>query len=122
MANVLKKCPFCGGAAFMVASTVQCEKCGVEMQAVNKVIAESKWNNRPTEWINVKDRLPEIGEEVIVYTPNGWSDVTALCRLIRYEGATEFYWDNHYGGSNFHLQEAVTHWMPLPALQQEVQP
>lgn len=67
------------------------------------------------EWISVDDRLPEIGDEVIVYTPNSRTKVTALCRLIRYEEDAEFFWDNFYGGTNFHLKESVTHWMPLPA-------
>lgn len=67
-------------------------------------------------WINIKDKLPPIGQNVIVYVPNGaWGPrVKALARFIRYEGAKEYYWDNHYGGNNTHVQEAVTHWMPLP--------
>lgn len=73
-----------------------------------------------SEWISVKDRLPEIGTEVIAWSPKSYTGlgqgrVTALCRLIRYEEATEFYWANHYpGNSNIHTQEAITHWMPLP--------
>ena len=66
-------------------------------------------------WVSVEDRLPEIGEEVIVYVPNSnRNKVTSLAMYIRYEGATEFHWDNQYGGSNIHLQNAVTHWQPLP--------
>lgn len=65
-------------------------------------------------WISVDDRLPDIGEEVMVYCPHKERrKVTALCRLIRYEGAEEYYWDNAYGGSNVHVQKSVTHWMPL---------
>lgn len=69
------------------------------------------------EWISVKDKLPPIGQEVIVYSPksnSGDGRVTALCRKIRYEEATNFYWDNDYGGSNVYVQDAITHWMPLP--------
>lgn len=71
------------------------------------------------KWISVKDRLPEIGQEVIVYCPSCKRKVTALCRLIRYEEAVNFYWDNSYGGSNIHVQDAVTHWMPLPEAPKE---
>lgn len=66
------------------------------------------------KWIRVEDGLPGVGQEVIVYCPESKKKVTALCRFYRYEGATSFYWDNYYGGSFTHIQEAVTHWQPLP--------
>jgi hypothetical protein len=70
-------------------------------------------------WVSVEDRLPELGEEVNVNvsTPNK-SYVTSLCRRIRFEGATDYYWDNAYGSSNLHLKQCVTHWQPLPAAPQ----
>lgn len=68
---------------------------------------------RPLEWVACKDRLPDIGDLVIVYTPKLDRKVKALMRLIPYEGATEFFWDDYRGGAT-HVQEAVTHWMPLP--------
>ena len=68
-------------------------------------------------WISVKDHLPEIGKEVLVYRPNSErGTVTALARFIRYEGASDFYWDNSYPGKgNMHLDTSITHWMPIPA-------
>jgi hypothetical protein len=66
------------------------------------------------EWISVKNGLPPIGQEVIVATPRGSRKVTALVRLIPHEGARDFYWDNAYGGKFTHVQDSVTHWMPLP--------
>jgi hypothetical protein len=74
-------------------------------------------NPNEPQWISVKDKLPEIGKEVIVFSPRsnqGKGRVTALSRYIRYEGAVDFYWDNSYGGRNVYVQEAITHWMPLP--------
>lgn len=64
------------------------------------------------QWIKCSGRLPEIGKEVNVYTATGI--VTSLCRYIRYEGATSYYWNNHNGQGNMYLQEAVTYWMELP--------
>lgn len=68
----------------------------------------------PKQWISVTDALPPIGQEVIVYCPKSSRKVTALMRLIPYEGAREFYWDNAYGGGNTHVQNSVAQWMPLP--------
>ncbi|MFI3155040.1 MAG: DUF551 domain-containing protein [Methylococcaceae bacterium] len=72
----------------------------------------------PKKWIDVNDALPPIGVEVIVFCPykkeNGRNPVTALCRLIRYEGDHTFYWDNNYGSNNTHVQNAVTMWQPMP--------
>lgn len=65
-------------------------------------------------WVRVEDGLPEMGQEVIVYCPKSSKKVTALCRFNRYEEDVKFYWDNFYGGSFTHIQEAVTHWMKLP--------
>lgn len=78
-------------------------------------ICKQEIEDAKPKWISIKDKLPEIGEEVIVYCPKCISrKVTALMRLIRYEGATEYFWDNSYGGSNVHVMHSVTHWMPLP--------
>lgn len=71
-----------------------------------------------SNWIRCNDKLPPIGQEVNCYVPSkrdmGRNPVTSLIRLIRHEAATDFYWDNNYGGSNIHLQDSVTHWQPLP--------
>lgn len=56
-------------------------------------------------WISVKDRLPEKGVEVLV-----WSWHTKLTRVWTLdEGGV---WEDEYG----YLQdfEDVTHWMPIP--------
>jgi hypothetical protein len=67
------------------------------------------------EWISVKDKLPEFGQEVIVFCPKSRHIVTALARFCRYEGDVKFYWDNYYPMDGFtHVQDAVTHWQKLP--------
>lgn len=71
------------------------------------------------EWqLCTPDNLPPIGTEVLVVVPSkidmGKNPVTALCRLIRYAGAQNYYWDNYYGGSNIHLEGSVTHWAYMP--------
>lgn len=56
--------------------------------------------NNMSEWISVKDRLPEIGERVLIYSRQ-------TLEAIRYEGK-KF---NRFGVS----VDDATHWMPLPA-------
>ena len=53
----------------------------------------------PSPWINVKDRLPEFGSQVLIYIPefSGQKDFIAVTLYI-------------------HLDcfQGATHWMPLP--------
>jgi len=64
-------------------------------------------------WIKVSDRLPQLGEEVNVYIPSHHA-VRSLSRGIRWEGDSEYFWRNAYGGDNYHAMEMITHWRPLP--------
>ena len=60
------------------------------------------------EWINVKDRLPEIGKEVLVCYDFGRMMVTAL---DGYWGTERLFWKYNNWITN---PISVTHWMPLP--------
>ncbi len=63
------------------------------------------------EWISVKDRLPEHGQDVIVYGPDG---VVAYVTYMANDNLlyTGFYFD--VGGEYITLLKGITHWMPLP--------
>lgn len=75
------------------------------------------------EWISTKDRLPEIGERVLVVTqaPNSLGPrVKVMARLIPYEGATDYWWQEmHFGACRaknaLPKNEWAHYWMPLPA-------
>ena len=70
------------------------------------------------EWISVKDRLPEESGNYIVccddsscsYGEGIWysSDVVVVSEY--YEGS----WTWYEGGTEWSLENIVTHWMPLP--------
>ena len=69
-----------------------------------KVKNERDIENVPSAWISVKDRLPEIGIEVLVFT---YATQTRVWTIADCE-----VWEDEYG--YLHDFEAATHWMPLP--------
>jgi len=57
-------------------------------------------------WINVNDRLPEIGLEVLVYSPDGGTYLAELNKPgVFYETTNGILLDKIY---------PITHWIPLP--------
>lgn len=70
-----------------------------------------------TEWIDVKDRLPELKESVILY-----SEYDGRCIGYRVTDSPPFSygepqaWDRDYMimGYNAEIRSGITHWMPLP--------
>lgn len=65
-----------------------------------------------TDWISVKDRLPEYGDEVLACFPSQlYDDVcVGMTQRSRTVGGPDV-WST--GGAIFELDRA-THWMPLP--------
>jgi hypothetical protein len=67
-----------------------------------------------TEWISVKDRLPEMYEDVLWFLPGTttFKDkifVAHFCNIRKKDNQPTLML---LKGSGFHL--SVTHWMPLP--------
>lgn len=63
------------------------------------------------KWISVKDKLPELGEKVLVYTTGnnmytGWINSENTFTVVS-------------GSHGFVDSYTVTHWMPLPEPPQE---
>lgn len=66
----------------------------------------------PAKWISVKDRLPELGEEVLVLGNEGSLEVRRLTlRKIHPDEKDPHYWLDGWDES---ADYTVTHWMPLP--------
>ena len=73
-----------------------------------------------SEWISVKDRLPEIGVEVLicdVSCSNGYRDIWSLERDEVYD---DIGWNDKNG--DWYYLDDVTHWMPLPKPPKEETP
>ena len=63
-------------------------------------------------WISVRDRLPPLDKEVLVYTNGN----IRVCSLIRPSHETaDVVWEDDYGyWDDDEGIAAVSHWMPLP--------
>ena len=64
---------------------------------------------QPNEWVSVEERLPEVGQEVLVYWRNT-SQKAEHFELTRYDGDHWFLLDN-----TERPWIVVVAWMPLPA-------
>ena len=108
----LKRCPFCGGEAEILASNgltkgwITCSHCGAEVPIIQtKKEAVAAWNRRADGWISVDERLPD-GEVDVLVRPVVGPPCTAWLQADgRWNMSLPFDMD-------YYLD--VTHWMPLP--------
>lgn len=63
------------------------------------------------EWILVKDRLPAVGEDVLVVTSSSDRNM-AVWRLFGNAANRQAHWEDEVGDGL--ILGAATHWMPLP--------
>lgn len=64
-----------------------------------------------SDWISVKDRLPEVFDEVIVYF-NGFISIAWRETEKKKNGIVGWHWDSQMSYPESLVN--VTHWMPLP--------
>lgn len=60
-------------------------------------------------WISIKDKLPEVNRDVLVYKGGFIGD---LMNVYCYLGDDR--WEDEYGYFDTAESEGITHWMPLP--------
>ncbi len=75
--------------------------------AIKRQIVQS---HQPDGWVACSERMPGVGQEVVVVNQNGY---VRSCQLRRGWGRNEgkLYWDGHSGVGLDHF----THWQPLPS-------
>jgi hypothetical protein len=91
-----------------------------EMETREKVIAMSENNG----WISVKERMPDIEQNVLVMTECGglslanWSpkEGWSSALIVRETGYIDVYFDSFEIETH---KDNITHWMPLPKPPQE---
>lgn len=64
-----------------------------------------------SEWISVKDRLPEYGKDVLVCDCNSRNYISVWSLEKDTDGGTNYWEDCRGWWQSF---DEVTHWMPLP--------
>ncbi len=72
-----------------------------------------------SEWISVKERLPEKGQFVLIICAGSSIPISAS-----YEPGEYYEWDENcncggYGSEKHFYQNEITHWMPLPEVPNE---
>ena len=81
----------------------------VQYSLVQAIITNMPTLTPQNEWVSVEDRLPEVGQEVLVYWRNT-SQKAEHFELTRYDGDHWFLLDN-----TERPWIVVIAWMPLPA-------
>ena len=109
-----KGCPYLG--------TGLCDdKAGKAADAIENLCRESvvlslkrvaEQNNR-SRWISVKERLPDVGEEVLCACRAG------IVEVLKYFNGINGPW--YKDSRHVYMSGFVTHWMPLPAPPKEEQ-
>ena len=95
MALDIEKCKEC----YYADEDGVCEKLCVD----NSVFEPKRPNERITEWISVKDRLPEDKKHVLVWEPK-----FNKIMIARYDKKDDYWWDEEC------YFVFPTYWQPLP--------
>ena len=68
------------------------------------------------EWINRKERLPEIGEPILIYCKNGEIFSGCMRECSSYDPELRWMTKGPLGTERRIGTSRVTHWMPMPEL------
>lgn len=94
----------------IINNVIHCDKCGIVPEWLAEdlisrgVTVQDVPDNNVGKWISVKDRLPEVGEEVLTYCKENKNKYTVGTYSDTYKG---FFVNQFWNGD-------ITHWCYLP--------
>lgn len=66
-------------------------------------------------WISTKDKMPSLGEEILLYMPSVDDEIMESSFVVGYlESDGNFYFNNSHADIEAVEFKYITHWMPLP--------
>lgn len=74
-------------------------------------ISGAEWQSKQSPWINVKERLPEEGNPVLIRLKDGV--IRIACYDIE-EDSNIYFWNDNYAYETFRPWD-VTHWKEIPS-------
>lgn len=86
-----------------------------QMGAINLLFTEDdSWEEESvTPWISVKNRLPELGDPVLIRLKDG---TVRLAVLDTDDNSDAYFWSDNYSYETISGWD-TTHWMPIPPLE-----
>ena len=73
----------------------------------------AEWQIKQSPWISVKDRLPELGDPVLIRLKDG---TVRLAVLDTDDNSDVYFWSDNYSYETISGWD-TTHWMPIPPLE-----
>lgn len=80
---------------------------------ITNFIQGAEWQAKQSPWVSVKDRLPELGDPVLIRLKDG---TVRLAVLDTDDNSDAYFWSDNYSYETI-SGCATTHWMPIPPLE-----
>jgi hypothetical protein len=80
---------------------------------ITNFIQGAEWQAKQSPWVSVKDRLPELGDPVLIRLKDG---TVRLAVLDTDDNSDAYFWSDNYSYETISGWD-TTHWMPIPPLE-----
>ena len=80
---------------------------------ITNFIQGAEWQAKQSPWVSVKDKLPELGDPVLIRLKDG---TVRLAVLDTDDNSDAYFWSDNYSYETISGCD-TTHWMPIPPLE-----